>query len=90
MNRLARAEAGEVGGQGAPLAVAALDADVVEAGAVGDLGLDHRVQPRRAGAALEQGQVGAGVEPDQVAHHGVGAGQRRSVDEPDAASAPAR
>ena len=65
-------EPGEERGRRPPLVVAALGAHVVEGRAVADLDLHHAVQPRRAGAVLEQRQVGAGLEPDQVADQRVG------------------
>ena len=59
----ALAEAGEDVGRRPPLVVAALGADVVEAGAVGDLDLEHVVEARRRRAALEERQVARRARP---------------------------
>ena len=70
-------------GRRPPLVVAPLGAHVVEGGAVRDLDLGDRVQPRRRRPAFEQREIGARLEPDQVMHQRVRPRRAAAIDEAD-------
>ena len=89
LERRAGAEAGEDVRHRPPLVVAALGADVVEAGAVADLDLEHVVEARRRRPRLEQGQVGPGLDPDDVVQDGVRALVLVQIDQRDRSRDPA-
>ena len=69
--RLAR-QMGEDVGDGAATHIAALGADVVEAGGGAQINLDHMVQPCGGGALFQQGQFGPSFQLDHMVQDCIG------------------